>query len=44
MENLLFTPDQINGPTRLLLLGTVLVVLMNARPQGMFGTRQVEIV
>ncbi|HEU5212851.1 MAG TPA: branched-chain amino acid ABC transporter permease [Gaiellaceae bacterium] len=43
-ENLLFTPDQINGPTRLLLLGTVLVVLMNARPQGLFGTRQVEIV
>jgi len=42
-ENLLFTPDQINGPTRLLLLGTVLVVLMNARPQGLFGTRQVEI-
>ena len=43
-ENLLFTPEQINGPTRLLLLGTVLVVLMNARPQGLFGTRQVEIV
>lgn len=43
-ENLLFTPDQINGPTRLLLLGTVLVVLMNARPQGLFGTARVEIV
>ena len=43
-ENLLFTPDNINGSTRLLLLGTVLVVLMNARPEGLFGTRQVEIV
>ena len=30
--------------TRLLLLGALLVVLMNARPQGLLGTARVEIV
>ncbi|HET9506810.1 MAG TPA: branched-chain amino acid ABC transporter permease [Gaiellaceae bacterium] len=30
--------------TRLLILGALLVVLMNARPQGLFGTPRVEIV
>src|SRR5262249_19045301 len=43
-ENLLFLEANISGATRLLLLGTVLVVLMNARPQGLFGTARVEIV
>jgi branched-chain amino acid transport system permease protein len=32
------------GPTRFLLLGAILVVLMAARPQGLFGTHRVEIV
>ncbi|MDQ2982835.1 MAG: branched-chain amino acid ABC transporter permease [Actinomycetota bacterium] len=32
------------GATRLILLGALLVVLMNARPQGLFGTARVEIV
>ena len=30
--------------TRLILIGVVLIVLMNARPQGLFGTHRVEIV
>jgi branched-chain amino acid transport system permease protein len=32
------------GPTRFLLLGAILVVLMAARPQGLLGTHRVEIV
>jgi branched-chain amino acid transport system permease protein len=31
------------GPTRLILLGALLVVLMNARPQGLLGTARIEI-
>jgi ABC-type branched-subunit amino acid transport system permease subunit len=30
--------------TRLILLGTLLVALMNARPQGLLGSARVEIV
>jgi hypothetical protein len=30
--------------TRLILLGVILIVLMNARPQGLLGTARVEIV
>jgi ABC-type branched-subunit amino acid transport system permease subunit len=41
-ENLLV--EQTAGATRFLLLGALLVVLMNARPQGLFGTARVEIV
>jgi len=41
-ENLLI--QQTAGATRFLLLGALLVVLMNARPQGLFGTARVEIV
>jgi branched-chain amino acid transport system permease protein len=41
-ENLLLL--QINGATRLILLGALLVALMNARPQGLFGKAYVEIV
>ncbi len=33
-----------SGPTRLLLLGVVLIVVMIARPQGLFGRPRVEIV
>jgi ABC-type branched-subunit amino acid transport system permease subunit len=40
-ENLLV--GQTAGATRFLLLGALLVVLMNARPQGLFGTARVEI-
>jgi len=29
--------------TRLILLGGILIVTMNARPQGLLGTRRVEI-
>jgi branched-chain amino acid transport system permease protein len=32
-----------SGPTRLLLLGVTLIVLMTARPQGLFGKSRVEI-
>jgi ABC-type branched-subunit amino acid transport system permease subunit len=32
------------GATRLILLGTLLVVIMNVRPAGIFGTSRVEIV
>jgi branched-chain amino acid transport system permease protein len=31
------------GPTRLLLLGSILIVLMHVRPQGLLGTSRVEI-
>ncbi|HEX6489755.1 MAG TPA: branched-chain amino acid ABC transporter permease [Gaiellaceae bacterium] len=41
-ENLLL--EQISGATRLILLGALLVALMNARPQGLFGKAYVEIV
>jgi branched-chain amino acid transport system permease protein len=41
-ENLLI--GQISGATRLILLGALLVALMNARPQGLFGQAYVEIV
>ncbi|HEU5279287.1 MAG TPA: branched-chain amino acid ABC transporter permease [Gaiellaceae bacterium] len=41
-ENLLI--QQTAGATRFILLGALLVVLMNARPQGLFGTARVEIV
>ncbi len=41
-ENLLL--QQIGGATRLILLGALLVALMNARPQGLFGKAYVEIV
>ena len=30
--------------TRLILIGVILIVLMNVRPQGLLGTRRVEIV
>jgi ABC-type branched-subunit amino acid transport system permease subunit len=36
--------EQGTGPTRFLLLGAILVVLMASRPQGLFGTHRVEIV
>jgi branched-chain amino acid transport system permease protein len=31
------------GPTRLILLGSILIVLMHVRPQGLLGTARVEI-
>jgi ABC-type branched-subunit amino acid transport system permease subunit len=36
--------DQVAGATRLILLGALLVVIMNVRPAGIFGTSRVEIV
>ena len=36
--------QEVAGATPLILLGALLVVLMNARPQGLFGTARVEIV
>ena len=39
-NRLIFQPSV----TRLLVLGALLVVLMNARPQGLFGTTRVEVV
>jgi hypothetical protein len=39
-NRLIFQPSV----TRLLILGALLVILMNARPQGLFGTTRVEIV
>jgi hypothetical protein len=36
--------EQVSGATRLILLGTLLVVIMNVRPAGIFGTSRVEIV
>jgi branched-chain amino acid transport system permease protein len=41
-ENLLI--QEVAGATPLILLGALLVILMNARPQGLFGTARVEIV
>jgi ABC-type branched-subunit amino acid transport system permease subunit len=35
---------EVAGPTRLIMLGALLVVLMNLRPQGLLGTARVEIV
>jgi hypothetical protein len=35
---------EVAGATRLILLGALLVVLMNVRPQGLLGTARVEIV
>jgi ABC-type branched-subunit amino acid transport system permease subunit len=39
-NRLIFQPSV----TRLLVLGALLVILMNARPQGLFGSTRVEIV
>src|SRR5262249_19707325 len=36
--------QQVSGATRLILLGALLVVIMNVRPAGIFGTARVEIV
>jgi ABC-type branched-subunit amino acid transport system permease subunit len=36
--------DQVSGATRLIMLGALLVVIMNVRPAGIFGTARVEIV
>jgi ABC-type branched-subunit amino acid transport system permease subunit len=33
-----------SGPTRLLMLGAILIALMVARPQGLLGRPRVEIV
>jgi ABC-type branched-subunit amino acid transport system permease subunit len=30
--------------TRQILVGAILIVMMNARPQGLLGTRRVEVV
>jgi ABC-type branched-subunit amino acid transport system permease subunit len=35
--------EQVAGATRLILLGALLVVIMNVRPSGIFGTSRVEI-
>jgi ABC-type branched-subunit amino acid transport system permease subunit len=35
--------EQVSGATRLILLGALLVVIMNARPSGIFGTARVEV-
>jgi ABC-type branched-subunit amino acid transport system permease subunit len=35
--------EQVSGATRLILLGALLVVIMNVRPAGIFGTSRVEI-
>jgi ABC-type branched-subunit amino acid transport system permease subunit len=35
--------EQVSGATRLILLGTLLVVIMNVRPAGILGTSRVEI-
>ena len=40
-ENLLI---QITAVTRYVLFGTLLIVVMTIRPQGLFGTARVEIV
>jgi branched-chain amino acid transport system permease protein len=34
---------EISGPTRLLLLGAILIIVMTARPQGLLGKPRVEI-
>jgi ABC-type branched-subunit amino acid transport system permease subunit len=36
--------EQVSGATRLILLGALLVVIMNVRPAGIFGTARVEVV
>jgi ABC-type branched-subunit amino acid transport system permease subunit len=36
--------EQVSGATRLILLGALLVVIMNVRPSGIFGTSRVEVV
>jgi ABC-type branched-subunit amino acid transport system permease subunit len=36
--------QQVSGATRLILLGALLVVIMNVRPSGIFGTARVEVV
>jgi hypothetical protein len=36
--------QEVSGATRLILLGALLVVIMNVRPSGIFGTSRVEIV
>jgi hypothetical protein len=36
--------EEAAGATRLILLGALLIVLMNVRPQGLLGTSRVEIV
>src|SRR5256886_16378159 len=36
--------EQVSGATRLILLGALLVVIMNVRPSGIFGTSRVEII
>jgi branched-chain amino acid transport system permease protein len=36
--------EEASGPTRLLLLGVALIVMMTARPQGLLGRPRVEIV
>jgi len=36
--------EQVSGATRLILLGVLLVVIMNVRPSGIFGTSRVEVV
>jgi branched-chain amino acid transport system permease protein len=41
-ENRLF--QEIDGATRLILLGALLIAVMHARPQGLFGKAYVEIV
>ena len=35
--------EQVSGATRLILLGALLVVIMNVRPSGIFGTSRVEV-
>ena len=35
--------EQVSGATRLIMLGALLVVIMNVRPSGIFGTSRVEI-
>jgi branched-chain amino acid transport system permease protein len=35
---------EVSGPTRLLLLGAILIIVMTARPQGLLGKPRVEIV
>jgi len=39
-ENRLVTEPSI---TRQLMIGAILIVMMNARPQGLFGQRSVEV-
>jgi hypothetical protein len=36
--------EEASGPTRLLLLGAILIIVMTARPQGLLGKPRVEIV